>query len=100
MRLVTFVTLDGDEELGPVVVVVLDPAPAVPEAVAGELVPEAVDDVAAVPPALDEAAPVDDVAARDGVNRPVRFQKAENPLNGPPTTWLDHCRVNAPVAAL
>jgi hypothetical protein len=35
-----------------------------------------------------------------GIKRPVRFQKAENPLNGPPTIWLDHCRVYAPVVAL
>jgi hypothetical protein len=27
-----------------------------------------------------------------GMNLPVRFQNAEKPLNGPPTTWLDHCR--------
>jgi hypothetical protein len=32
-------------------------------------------------------------APPDGVNVPVRCQKAENPLNGPPTTWLDHCSV-------
>lgn len=31
-------------------------------------------------------------AALAGVNVPVRCQKAEKPLNGPPTTWLDHCR--------
>jgi hypothetical protein len=34
-----------------------------------------------------------------GTNRPVRFQKAEKPLNGPPTTWLDHRRTYVLVAA-
>ena len=29
----------------------------------------------------------------DGMYVPVKCQKAENPLKGPPTTWLDHCRV-------
>lgn len=32
-------------------------------------------------------------AAAAGMKRPVRFQKAEKPLKGPPTIWLDHCRV-------
>ena len=50
--------------------------------------------VAALPaagaPALDAAGALDPAA---GTKRPVRFQKAENPLNGPPTTWLDHWSV-------
>jgi hypothetical protein len=49
-------------------------------------------------PPVAPADPPDEEAA--GMKRPVRFQKAEKPLNGPPTTWLDHCRVYDPVDTL
>lgn len=37
--------------------------------------------------------PAEEVEPPAATKRPVRFQNAEKPLNGPPTTWLDHCRV-------
>ena len=40
---------------------------------------------AAVPPAVAVPA-VEGLVLPAGTNRPVRFQNAENPLNGPPTT--------------
>jgi hypothetical protein len=46
-----------------------------------------------VAPADDEVGAALAGAALEGVKVPVRFQKAEKPLNGPPTTWLDHCKV-------
>jgi hypothetical protein len=65
-------------------------AGAVPCDVPGEV---ATEEVPAFELAPDEAAGVVAAAELAGTKRPVRFQKAEKPLNGPPTTWLDHCSV-------
>jgi hypothetical protein len=51
-----------------------------------------VDALALEPVALEAEGGVE-APLPEGVKVPVRFQKAEKLLNGPPTTWLDHCSV-------
>ena len=77
------------------VVVVVDPL-ACAELMTGHWLTDLRQACWTLPPDVPVAAPEDgaapDAEPPDGVKVPVRFQKAEKLLKGPPTTWLDHCK--------